>query len=83
VQRRRLPYLAELAGAKRPLHIPVWAASLAAGEVATRWMTQARGSSSAKLRALPWRPAWPSWRQGFRRLFEPLSSAASSAPRAA
>jgi len=61
-----LPYLADVVGAKRPLHIPVWAARLAAGEVATRWMTEGRGSSSAKLRAaIGWRPTWRSWRDGF------------------
>jgi len=78
-----LPYLAELVGAKRPLHLPIWAGRLVAGEVATRWMTQARGSSNAKLRAaLPWRPNWPSWRQGFRTLLG-AANGASSAPRAA
>jgi hypothetical protein len=30
-------------------------------------MTEARGASNAKARReLGWRPAWPSWRQGFR-----------------
>jgi nucleoside-diphosphate-sugar epimerase len=63
-----LPYLAEVVGARRPLHVPVWAARVAAGEVVTRWMTEGRGSSSAKLRAaVAWRPTWGSWRDGFRR----------------
>jgi len=62
-----LPYLAEVIGAKPPLHIPIWAARLLAGEVATRWMTEGRGSSNAKLRAAAgWRPTWASWRDGFR-----------------
>jgi nucleoside-diphosphate-sugar epimerase len=79
-----LPYLAELAGAKRPLHVPVWAARLAAGEVATRWMTEGRGSSSAKLRAaLQWRPTWRSWRQGFRTLLEPATAINPTSGRAA
>jgi hypothetical protein len=31
-------------------------------------MTQIRGSSNARAkRELGWRPAWPSWRQGFTR----------------
>jgi len=62
-----LPYLAQVVGAKRPIHIPVWAARLLAGEMLTRWMTEARGSSNAKLRAASdWRPRWSSWRDGFR-----------------
>jgi|tagenome__1003787_1003787.scaffolds.fasta_scaffold20667955_1 nucleoside-diphosphate-sugar epimerase len=62
-----LPYLAQVVGAKRPLHVPVWAARLLAGEMLTRWMTEARGSSNAKLRAASdWRPRWSSWRDGFR-----------------
>lgn len=62
-----LTHLAEVIGAKRPMRIPVWVARLAAGEVATRWMTEGRGSSSAKLgAALEWRPRWRTWRDGFR-----------------
>jgi nucleoside-diphosphate-sugar epimerase len=62
-----LPYLAERLGAKPPLRVPAWIARLMAGEVATRWMTEGRGASSAKLRAaLDWRPRWRSWRDGFR-----------------
>jgi len=62
-----LPYLANVLGAKPPLHLPVWVARLAAGEVVVRWMTEGRGSSSAKLRAATeWRPKWRSWRDGFR-----------------
>jgi len=62
-----LPYLADVLGAKAPLHLPRWVARLAAGEVVVRWMTEGRGASSAKLRAATdWRPKWPSWRDGFR-----------------
>lgn len=62
-----LPYLAQVIGAKPPLRIPVWAGRLLAGEVATRWMTEGRGSSNGKLRAAAaWRPTWASWRDGFR-----------------
>jgi len=62
-----LPYLAELAGAKRPLHLPPWLGRLVAGEAVTRWMTEGSGASNAKAkRTLGWRPAWPSWRDGFR-----------------
>jgi nucleoside-diphosphate-sugar epimerase len=62
-----LPYLAEVVGAKPPLRVPTWLGRLMAGAVATRWMTQARGSSNEKAkRELGWRLAWPSWREGFR-----------------
>ncbi len=54
-------------GAKPPLRLPVWLARLAAGEVVVRWMTEGRGASNAKAkRELDWRPAWTSWREGFR-----------------
>jgi len=48
--------------------VPVWLGRLAAGEVGVSMMTQIRGSSNAKAkRELGWRPAWPSWREGFSR----------------
>jgi nucleoside-diphosphate-sugar epimerase len=62
-----LPYLAQVVGAKRPMHVPVWLGRLAAGEVPVQWMTQGRGSSNEKAkRELDWRPAWTTWRDGFR-----------------
>jgi nucleoside-diphosphate-sugar epimerase len=62
-----LPHLAEAVGAKPPLRLPVWLARVAAGEVVVRWMTEGRGSSNEKAkRELDWRPAWTSWRDGFR-----------------
>jgi nucleoside-diphosphate-sugar epimerase len=62
-----LPYLANVVGAKPPLHIPVWLGRLIAGEVTARWMTEARGASNAKAkRELGLQLKWPSWRQGFR-----------------
>ncbi|MFG2954608.1 NAD-dependent epimerase/dehydratase family protein [Streptomyces sp. NPDC048291] len=62
-----LPYLAECAGAKRPLRLPVWLARLVAGEQAVVIMTQGRGFSNAKARReLGWEPRYPSWRQGFK-----------------
>ena len=62
-----LPYLAEVVGAKPPLHVPVWLGRLAAGEVAVQWTTQGRGSSNVKAkRELGWRPIWSTWRDGFR-----------------
>jgi nucleoside-diphosphate-sugar epimerase len=62
-----LPYLAEVVGAKPPRRVPTWLGRLAAGEVAVRVMTEARGASNAKARReLGWQPVWSSWRQGFR-----------------
>jgi 2-alkyl-3-oxoalkanoate reductase len=63
-----LPYVARAVGAKAPRRVPVWLGRLAAGEVGVSMMTQIRGSSNAKARReLGWRPAWPSWREGFSR----------------
>jgi nucleoside-diphosphate-sugar epimerase len=64
--REWLPYLAECAGAKRPLRVPVWLARLLAGDQAVVMMTQGRGFSNAKAkRELGWELRHPSWRQGF------------------
>ena len=69
-----LPYLAMVAGAKPPLRVPKWLGHIAAGQVAVRMMTESRGSSNAKAkRELGWRPAWPSWRDGFRHGLAPRS----------
>jgi nucleoside-diphosphate-sugar epimerase len=44
-----------------------WVARLAGGAHGVALMIEARGASNAKARReLGWRPAWPSWRQGFR-----------------
>jgi nucleoside-diphosphate-sugar epimerase len=62
-----LPYLAETAGAKPPMRVPVWLARLLAGQVAVTMMTEGRGFSNAKAkRELGWQLRYPSWRQGFR-----------------
>jgi nucleoside-diphosphate-sugar epimerase len=62
-----LPYLADAVGAKRPIRVPSWLGRLAAGEVTVQWMTEGRGSSNDKAgRTLDWRPAWTTWRDGFR-----------------
>ena len=62
-----LPHLAEVIGAKPPLHVPRWVALLLAGEVPVRWMTEGRGSSNQKAKQeLEWQPSWSSWRSGFR-----------------
>ena len=62
-----LPYLAQVAGAKPPLHVPAWLGRLLAGEFIVAQMTASRGSSNDKARKeLGWEPRYPSWREGFR-----------------
>ncbi|HEX3814373.1 MAG TPA: NAD(P)-dependent oxidoreductase [Mycobacteriales bacterium] len=62
-----LPYLAECAGAKRPMRVPPWLARMLAGEVAVSMMTEGRGFSNAKAkRQLGWELRYPSWRVGFK-----------------
>jgi nucleoside-diphosphate-sugar epimerase len=74
-----LPYLAEILGAKPPLRVPAWLGRIAAGRVIVRMMTEIRGASNAKARhALGWRPAWRSWRDGFR--YGLIERAAAPAP---
>jgi nucleoside-diphosphate-sugar epimerase len=64
--REWLPVLASALGAKPPRRIPRWLGRLAAGEMATLMMTEARGASNAKAkRELGWMPRYASWRQGF------------------
>jgi 2-alkyl-3-oxoalkanoate reductase len=63
-----LPYVAQAVGARPPRRVPTWLGRLAGGEVGVSMMTQIRGSSNAKAkRELGWRPAWPTWREGFSR----------------
>jgi nucleoside-diphosphate-sugar epimerase len=61
-----LPALARTLGAKQPMRVPRFIGRLFAGEVGVVMLTDARGASNAKAkRELGWRPAHPSWRQGF------------------
>lgn len=61
-----LPALARELGAKKPMRVPRFVARLFGGEVAAVMMTEVRGASNAKAkRELGWRPAHPSWRDGF------------------
>jgi nucleoside-diphosphate-sugar epimerase len=61
-----LPALARELGAKKPLRVPRFVGRLFAGEAGMVMMTELRGASNAKAkRELGWRPAHPSWRQGF------------------
>ena len=76
-----LPALAAAAGARPPRRVPAWLARLLAGEHAVVLMTEVRGASNAKAkRELGWRPAHPSWRQGFRTGLGPPSQAHALAP---
>jgi nucleoside-diphosphate-sugar epimerase len=61
-----LPALAQELGAKKPRRVPRFVGRLFAGEAGAVVMTEIRGASNAKAkRELGWRPAHPSWRQGF------------------
>ncbi len=61
-----LPALASALGAKKPMRVPRFVGRLFGGEAGVMMMTDARGASNAKAkRELAWRPAHPSWRQGF------------------
>ncbi len=61
-----LPALAREIGAKQPKHVPRFVGRLFAGETGVVMMTELRGASNAKAkRELGWRPAHPTWRNGF------------------
>jgi 2-alkyl-3-oxoalkanoate reductase len=63
-----LPDLAEAIGARPPRRVPAWMARLFVGGHGVIMMNGVRGASNAKIkRDLGWRPAFPSWRDGFRR----------------
>ena len=64
--REWLPVLASALDAKPPRRLPRWLGRLAAGEMATLMMTEARGASNEKAkRELGWQLQYRSWRQGF------------------
>jgi nucleoside-diphosphate-sugar epimerase len=61
-----LPALAAELGAKKPMRVPRFVGRRFAGEAGVVMITDVRGASNAKAkRELGWRPAHPSWRQGF------------------
>jgi nucleoside-diphosphate-sugar epimerase len=61
-----LPYLAEVAGAKPPRHLPRWLGRAVGGEHMIVLMDEARGASNEKARReLGWEPSRHSWRTGF------------------
>ncbi len=61
-----LPALAQELGAKKPMRVPRFIGRMFAGEAGVVMMTEIRGASNTKAkRELAWRPAHPTWRQGF------------------
>jgi nucleoside-diphosphate-sugar epimerase len=61
-----LPALAQELGAKSPRRVPRLVGRLFAGEAGVMMMTDIRGASNEKAkRELGWRPAHPTWREGF------------------
>jgi NAD(P)-dependent dehydrogenase (short-subunit alcohol dehydrogenase family) len=63
---RARPDLAQTLGAKKPMRVPRFIGHLLAGEAGVVMMAELRGASNDKAkRELQWRPAYPSWRQGF------------------
>ena len=64
--REWLPEMASELGAKPPRHVPRFVGRLLAGEAMAVMMTDIRGASNAKARAmLDWTPAHSSWRGAF------------------
>ena len=75
-----LPALAHELGAKPPRQVPTWLGRIAAGDVGVSVMTRIRGASNAKAkRELQWRPAYSSWREGFRDALGAVPSSAAAA----
>jgi 2-alkyl-3-oxoalkanoate reductase len=61
-----LPGMAQIIGAKPPMHLPRWVGRLLLGSAGVALMTEGRGASNAKAkRVLGWKPAYPTWREGF------------------
>jgi hypothetical protein len=66
-----LPALAQAIGAKSPYHLPAWLGRFFVGDAGVSMMTKIRGSSNAKSKqTFNWKPAYPSWREGFRSIFD-------------
>ncbi|WP_129666714.1 NAD-dependent epimerase/dehydratase family protein [Phytoactinopolyspora endophytica] len=61
-----LPEMARLLGAPAPKKAPAWLARTAVGSWGVAFMANLRGADNARARSqLDWRPAYPSWRDGF------------------
>jgi nucleoside-diphosphate-sugar epimerase len=62
-----LPYYAGLLTAKRPFRVPELMGRMRAGAYGAYMMTGQRGASNQKIKdAVGWKPAYASWREGFR-----------------
>jgi nucleoside-diphosphate-sugar epimerase len=62
-----ITFVARILKAKPPFHIPAWLARPIVGQHGIALMRDARGASNKKVRReLDWKPAHPTWRQGFR-----------------
>jgi 2-alkyl-3-oxoalkanoate reductase len=63
-----VPYLAEVVGAKPPLHLPAWLVRPLIGAHGLVFMQDARGASNQKARReMAWTPKYSSWREGFQK----------------
>jgi 2-alkyl-3-oxoalkanoate reductase len=63
-----LPVLAAVVGAKPPLRLPAFLGRLVLPHHLYVVMTEIRGASNARFKqTFAWRPAWPTWREGFQR----------------
>jgi 2-alkyl-3-oxoalkanoate reductase len=66
--REWVPAMAAMLGAKPPRHLPVWLAKLVGGDAVAMLTVEAPATSNTRAKAdLSWKPAYPSWRQGFAR----------------
>jgi len=64
--REWVPAVAQMLGAKPPRHMPMWLAKLIAGDGVALLTVEAPATSNARTKAdLSWKPAYPSWREGF------------------
>ena len=60
------PYYAGVIGAKRPLRVPAWLATMVIGRGPVQQLTTLRGASNVKAKTqLGWQPRYASWRDGF------------------
>ena len=61
-----LPFFADVLGAPAPKRVPRALARLAAGSWGVAYLTQLRGADNTRAKQLlDWRPAYPTWRNGF------------------
>ena len=76
--REWLPIYADLLEAPRPMRLPKFIGRLGAGRFGLYFMTEQRGASNKRAKEqLGWRPAYSSWRDGFRAELSPQKQRAS------